>query len=152
MKAAILPVNTAIYQGVKEDPNTAILRRVLEQAGFSVVLEKAIPKDLDVVKAVAARVVEEDIAELVITIGGIGCQADDCVPEASEEIIDREVPGIAESMRTYMMRTDKSAMLLRGRAGIRKNSVILNLPARTKAMKEVVEYILPEVVRLLEQL
>lgn len=152
MKAAILPVDTAIYQGAKDNPNTAILKRVLEQAGVSVVMEKAIPKDFDVVKAVVARVVEEGIAELVITIGGIGCQAEECVPEASREIIDREVPGIAESMRAYMMRTDRSAMLLRGCAGIKNNAVILNLPDSTKAMKEVMEYILPEVVRLLEQL
>jgi len=152
MKAAILSVDTAIYQGVKEDPNTSILRRVLEQMGFSVEMEKAIPRDFEVVKAVVARVIEEDIAELVITIGGIGCKTDDCVPEASKAIFDREVPGIAESARAYMMRTDRSAMLLRGCAGIRKSAVIFNLPDSTKAMKEVVEYVLPEVVDLLEQL
>jgi len=152
MKAAILPVDTVIYQGAKEDPNTPVMKRVLEQVGFSVEMEKAIPKDFEVVKAVVARVVEEDIAELIITIGGIGCKADDCVPEASKEIFDREVPGIAESIRAFMMRTDRGAMLQRGCAGIRKNAVILNLPDNTKAMKEAVEYVLPEVVHLLEQL
>lgn len=148
MKAVILAVDTAIYQNLKEDNNTAVVKRMLEQVGFQVVMEKSIPRDFDVVKAIAARVVEEQMGELVITIGGIECHADDCVPEATKAVLDREVPGIAESMRAYMIREDKRAMLLRGVSGIRKNALIVNLPDHTKMMKEVLNYVLPEVVDL----
>ena len=150
MKAAILSADTEIYQGIKEDKCTPIVKRILEQVGFRVEMDKAIPRDYEVVKAIAARVVEEDISDIIITIGGIGCHQDDCVPEATKAILDREVPGIAEAMRGYMIRTSKRAMLTRGMAGIRKNALILNLPDSPKVIKELLDYTLPEIVHLIE--
>jgi len=152
MKAVILAVDTAIYQNLKEDKNTAVVKRMLEQVGFRIEMEKAIPRDFDVVKAIAARVVEEELGDLIITIGGIECQTEDCVPEAIKAIFDMEVPGIAESMRAYMIRTSKNAMLSRGVSGIRRKTVIINLPDRTNMMKDVLDYVLPELVELVEML
>lgn len=152
MKAIILPIDTEIYQGTKEDPNTNIVKNVLEESGFSIEMEKVIPRDFEVTKAIFSRIIDDQIGDLIITIGGIGCAASDCVPEASKELFDREVPGLAEGMRSYMIQKDRKAMLLRGCVGIKNHCVILNLPDTTNIIKEVLEYILPEIVCLIEEL
>jgi Molybdopterin biosynthesis enzymes len=152
MKAAILAIDTKLYQGEKEDTCTPVVNRILEQVGFQVLMEKAIPKDFDVVKAVTARVVEENLADLIVSIGGEGCKESDCVPEATKAIIERDVPGMAEAMRAYMLRTSKRTMLSRGVVGIRKNTLIINLPNSPMAIREIFDYLMPEIVHLIETL
>ena len=152
MKVAILAVDTSVYQGEKEDACTPVIKRILEQVGFQVLMEKAIPRDFEVVKSVMARVVEEKLADFIITIGGEGCQESDCVPEATKAAIEREVPGMAEAMRAYMIRTTKRAMLTRGMVGIRKRTLIINLPNNPMAIREILDYLMPEIVHLVETL
>jgi len=152
MKATILTVDTQVYHGEKEDVCTSVVARILEQVGFEVFMDKVIPKDFDVVKAVASRVVEEKLADLIITIGGEGCQVSDCVPEATKAIIDKDVPGMAEAMRAYMIRTSKQMMLARGVIGIRQNTLIINLPSSPTTISEVFDYLMPEIVHLTETL
>lgn len=74
------------------------------------------------------------------------CREEDCVPEATKAVVDKEIPGIGESMRLFMTRTRKRAMLTRGTAGIRGKSLIVNLPGSPKIIKECLEYVLPEIV------
>lgn len=152
MKAAILAIDTNVYQGEKEDACSPVVNRILEQVGFQVLMEKVIPKDFEVVKAITARVVEEQLTDLIITVGGEGCHESDCVPEATKAIIEREVPGMAEAMRAYMIRTSKRAMLTRGVVGIRKNTLIINLPSSPMAIREIFDYLIPEIVHLIETL
>lgn len=150
MKAVILSVDTKIYQGAKEDNCAPVVKRILEQVGFQVEMDKAIPRDFDVVKAIAARVVEDHLADLILTIGGIDCYPEDCVPEATKAILERETPGIAESIRSFMTRTSKRAMLSRGAAGLRRKTLIINLPDSPKVIKDVLDFTLPEIVHVIE--
>lgn len=76
----------------------------------------------------------------------------DCTPEATIEIADRLVPGIPEAMRAHMMQLTKRAMLNRCAAGIRGDVLIVNLPGKAGAVKECVNYLLPELVHTVEVL
>ena len=79
---------------------------------------------------------------MILTTGGTGFSPRDITPEATEDIIDRRVPGIPEAMRAYSMTITKRAMLSRATAGIRKKTLIINLPGSPKAVKESLEYII----------
>lgn len=146
MKAAIIPVDTLIYKKLKEDTCSQIVKRMLGQVSFRTELIQPVPNDKEVIRKILARVADAGIADLVVTIGGIGCREEDWTPEATRSVVDKEIPGMAEAMRLYMVRTRKRAMLTRGTAGIRKNTLIVNLPGSPKVIKECLEYILPEIV------
>ena len=89
-----------------------------------------------------AEIADSGAAELILTTGGTGFSPRDITPEATEDIIDRRVPGIPEAMRAYSMTITKRAMLSRATAGIRKKTLIINLPGSPKAVKESLEYII----------
>ena len=84
---------------------------------------------------------DKELAELVLTTGGTGFSQRDVTPEATEDIIERRVPGIPEAMRAYSMTITKRAMLSRAAAGIRKKTLIINLPGSPKAVRESLDYI-----------
>ena len=85
---------------------------------------------------------EEEKAELILTTGGTGFSERDVTPEATEEVIERKVPGIPEAIRAYSMTITKRAMLSRATAGIRGKTLIINLPGSPKAVRESLEYII----------
>ena len=146
MRAAIIPVDTLIYKKLKEDTCSQIVKRMLSQVSYKTELIQPVPNDKEVIRNILARVADAGIADLVLTIGGIGCREEDWVPEATKSVVDKEISGMGEAMRLYMIRTRKRAMLTRGTAGIRKNTLIVNLPGSPKVIKECLEYILPEIV------
>ena len=96
------------------------------------------------------KIADEHHADLIITTGGTGFSKRDCTPEATMDITERAVPGIPEAIRAYSMQITKRAMLSRGTAGIRKETLIINLPGSPKAVRESLEYILPELKHGLE--
>ena len=76
------------------------------------------------------------LAELILTTGGTGFSQRDVTPEATEDVIERRVPGIPEAMRAFSLTITKRAMLSRATAGIRKGTLIVNLPGSPKAVRE----------------
>ena len=146
MKVAIIPVDTLIYKKLKEDNCSEVVRRIMGQVSFKTEMIQPVPNDKEVVRKILARIADAEIADLILTIGGIGCRAEDCTPEATKSIVEKEIPGMGEAMRLYMIRTRKRAMLTRGTAGIRNKTVIVNLPGSPKVIKECLEYVLPVIV------
>ena len=146
MKVAIVPVDTLIYKKLKEDTCSEVVRRIMGQVSFKTEMIQPVPSDEEVVRKILARIADAQIADLILTIGGIGCRGEDCVPEATKSIVEKEIPGMGEAMRLYMTRTRKRSMLTRGTAGIRNKTLIVNLPGSPKVIKECLEYILPEIV------
>lgn len=89
-----------------------------------------------------AQIADQQEAELILTTGGTGFSPRDVMPEATEDIVERRVPGIPEAIRAYSMTITKRAMLSRASAGIRKKTLIINLPGSPKAVRESLEYII----------
>lgn len=146
MKAVIIPVDTLIYKKLKEDTGSPIVKRMLAQVSYKVEMIQPVPNDKEVIRQILARVSDTGMADLVLTIGGIGCREEDWTPEATKAVVDKEISGLGEAMRLYMSRTRKRSMLTRGTAGIRKKTLIVNLPGSPRVIKECLEYILPEIV------
>ena len=101
-----------------------------------------LPDDRAMLSRRMAEIADENQAELILTTGGTGFSPRDVMPEATEDITERKVPGIPEAIRAYSMTITKRAMLSRATAGIRKKTLIINLPGSPKAVKESLEYII----------
>ena len=101
-----------------------------------------LPDDRKMLSDRMKEIADNNMAELILTTGGTGFSPRDVMPEATEDIIERRVPGIPEAMRAYSMTITKRAMLSRASAGIRNKTLIINLPGSPKAVRESLEYII----------
>ncbi len=144
MKVAILTANTEVYKEREEDKSGKVIRQILKDAGAQVVFAQAVPLDRKVLSTVLQRLADGHVADLVLTTGGAGCAPFDCTPEATLDVIERNIAGIPEAMRAHMMELTKRSMLNRAAAGIRGRTLIVNLPGKAGAVKECLEYLLPE--------
>lgn len=152
MKAAIFTINTRIYREKGESAANAALKRTLERVGIDVKAAGALPEDRAVVAAVMKQLADAGSVQLILTSGATGFQKKDCAPDAVMDVADRLLPGIPEALRAYNLRYSKKVILDRSAAGIRNNTVILNLSDSAKLAKESLEYILPELVQVVETL
>lgn len=143
MRAAVITVSDSGYAGKREDTSGPAAAQMLREAGYEVVSVRILPDGKEMLKKEFCRLCDEDLADLIVTTGGTGFSPRDLTPEATEEIIERKAPGIAEAMRLHSLTITPRAMLSRGTAGIRKQALIINLPGSPKAVRECLEYILP---------
>ena len=130
------------YAGNREDLSGPAAAEIAEKAGYEVVGIEILPDDRKMLSEKMAEIADNNLAELILTTGGTGFSPRDITPEATEDIIERRVPGIPEAMRAYSMTITKRAMLSRATAGIRKKTLIINLPGSPKAVRESLEYII----------
>ena len=137
-RVAIITSSDTGYRGEREDLSGPAIRK----NGYEVVSADILPDDRKMLSERMAEIADSGAAELILTTGGTGFSPRDITPEATEDIIDRRVPGIPEAMRAYSMTITKRAMLSRATAGIRKKTLIINLPGSPKAVKESLEYII----------
>ncbi len=150
MKVAIITASTAVYKEREENQSGEVIRRMAEDAGMEVVFMKALPNDRKVLSTVFQRMADNHLADLILTTGGAGCAPEDCTPEATLDVVDRQIVGIPEGMRAHMLSMTKRTMLNRSAAGIRGDVLIVNLPGKAGAVKECLSYILPEVMHAVE--
>ena len=141
-RVAIITSSDTGYRGEREDLSGPVIREITEKAGYETVLMEILPDDRDMLSRRMAEIADGGAAELILTTGGTGFSQRDVMPEATEDIIKRRVPGIPEAMRAYSMTITKRAMLSRATAGIRKGTLIINLPGSPKAVRESLEYII----------
>lgn len=141
-RAAIITSSDSGYRGEREDLSGPAIREILEREGYQVVSMEILPDDRIMLGEKMKEISDNDLAELILTTGGTGFSQRDVMPEATEDIIERRVPGIPEAMRAYSMTITKRAMLSRAEAGIRKKTLIINLPGSPKAVRESLEYII----------
>lgn len=143
MRAAVITSSDSGYAGKREDLSGPVIREILEENGYEVVHSILLPDDREMLSKEMARIADEGVAELLLTTGGTGFSPRDCMPEATADVMERAVPGIPEAIRAYSMTITPRAMLSRAAAGIRKSTLIINLPGSPKAVRESLEYILP---------
>ena len=141
---AVIVSSDTGYRGEREDLSGPEIRRIAEENGYQVVSSVILPDDQRMLSDEMKKIADEDLAELILTTGGTGFSPRDCMPEATLAVVERVVPGIPEAMRAYSMQFTKRAMLSRSAAGIRKQTLIVNLPGSPKAVRECLEYIISE--------
>jgi molybdenum cofactor synthesis domain-containing protein len=142
MKVGILTVSDKGARGERKDRSGPAIREIMAGAGAKVVHAKIVADEPDDIRTALILWSDEGL-DLVLTTGGTGFSSRDRTPEATKSVIDREVPGIPEAMRRAGMEKTPTAMLSRAAAGIRKSTLIINLPGSEKAVRECLEAILP---------
>ena len=142
MKIGILTVSDKGARGEREDRSGPAIREMMEAAGGEIVRSKIVADEQDEIRAALIDWSDEGL-DLILTTGGTGFSPRDWTPEATKAVLDRETPGIPEAMRRAGMEKTPTAMLSRAAAGIRKRTLIVNLPGSEKAVRESLEAILP---------
>ena len=141
-RVAVITASDKGYKGEREDLSGPAVKEIVEAAGYQVVSMDILPDDREMLGARMAEIADLGLAELILTTGGTGFSQRDVTPEATEDVIERRVPGIPEAMRAFSLTITKRAMLSRATAGIRKRTLIINLPGSPKAVRESLEVVM----------
>jgi molybdenum cofactor synthesis domain-containing protein len=155
IRVAILTVSDRAARGETEDQSgPAIAQLVQEQLQAGIVQRQIIPDEQGQIEAALVGWADSGGVDLILTTGGTGFAPRDVTPEATQAVIDRLAPGIAEAMRLASLQVTPHAMLSRATAGIRGRTLIVNLPGSPKAVREnlaVILPVLPHAIELLRQ-
>jgi len=152
MKAAVVTVSDRSFRGERPDGSGPVLKALLEGAGAEVAETTVLPDDPAVIAQALIRLADEIRCELIVTTGGTGLSPRDTTPEATRQVIERELPGMEEAIRQESLKKTPFAMLSRGVVGARGQTLILNFPGSPKAVREcfaVVAPVLSHAVKLL---
>ncbi|MFH1999470.1 MAG: MogA/MoaB family molybdenum cofactor biosynthesis protein [Planctomycetota bacterium] len=146
IRAGVLVLSDRVSAGSAKDSSGLLIKKRLEEEGIKVEDYTLLSDDL---KGIADKLMHYADAmrlDLVLTTGGTGLGPRDHAPEALVSVMDREAPGIAEAVRSHGLRITPSAMLSRARAGLRKNTLIVNLPGSAKAVAESLDALFPGIL------
>ena len=152
IRAAVLTISDACSRGEREDTSGAALVQLLNDLGATIVERKILSDDLDPLVQTLSILARRDDVNLIVTTGGTGLGPRDNTPEATQHVIEREAPGIAEAIRAESLKSTPMAMLSRGMCGVRSGTLIINLPGSPKAVKETFAVIAPVLSHALDLL
>jgi len=147
--AAVVTVSDGVAGGTREDRSGQAVVAALESGGLPVVRREVVPDERPEIARVIAGLAEAGIS-LVVTTGGTGLGPRDVTPEATRDVVDREVPGLAEAMRASGRGGTPLADLSRGIAGARGSTLVVNLPGSERGAVESLESILPAIPHALD--
>ena len=150
--AAVITVSDKGYAGQREDTGGPLVCEMLREAGYVVAYTALVPDERDMISAELVKTADELDIALTVTTGGTGFSPRDVTPEATIAVCERMTPGIPEAMRWESLKVPKRAMLSRAQAGIRKRTLIVNLPGSPKAIRENFAAVLPALDHGLEML
>ncbi|MBD5642692.1 molybdopterin adenylyltransferase [Clostridium botulinum] len=142
IKTAIVTISDKGSKGERKDETGKVLQDILEKEGYKVEYYKIIPDEINIISEELIKLCDEEKVNLIITNGGTGFSKRDVTPEATEKVIEKHVPGLGEAMRASSLSITPKAILSRGIAGIRKDSLIINLPGSPKAAAENLQAVL----------
>jgi len=143
MKVGVITISDKGYRGEREDTSGLVIQEMVKELDAEVAFSTVIPDEEDEIKKVLIRGADEMKLDLILTTGGTGVSPRDVTPEATLEVIEREVPGFAEAMRMEGLKKTPHAMISRAVCGVRGRTLIVNLPGSPKAVREGLEVILP---------
>ena len=134
--AAVITVSDKCYAGQREDTSGPAIAELVENEGWEVVYKTCVPDEMELIKAELIKCCDELRINMILTTGGTGFARRDITPEATLAVIERETRGIPEAMRAESMKITPRGCLSRSAAGIRGDSLIINLPGSKKAAGE----------------
>lgn len=152
MQIAILIVSDRGSRGEYEDRSGPVFAEIIEgQTAWRISTKAIVPDELEIIAAKLRQWSDEGY-NLILTSGGTGFSPRDVTPEATRSVLEREAPGIAEALRAESLKITRHAMLSRAVAGIRGQTLIINMPGNPKAVRENLDVLLPILPHALELL
>lgn len=152
MTCAILTVSDKGFRGERVDSSGPQLARQLEAAGFVVAATAVVPDQPAQIRNMLLHWSDGEKIDLIVTTGGTGVSPSDRTPETTISLLDRELPGFAEAMRMASFTKTPHALISRAVCGIRKQSLIINLPGSERAARENLEVVLPALPHAIEKI
>jgi cyclic pyranopterin monophosphate synthase len=143
LKAVVIVISDSVSEGKRSDKSGKIAVERLKSSGLEIVDYRTIPDDSSQIESLLKTACDKPNVDLVFTCGGTGIGPRDNTPEATRNILDKEVIGISETLRNYGQKRTPLSMLSRGAAGIRGKTVVVNLPGSAKAVSESLDALLP---------
>lgn len=150
--AAVLTISDSAHEGSRVDISGPAVAARLEAAGFEVVERRVVPDERSQIAAALRDICDRLTAHVIFTTGGTGVAARDVTPEATRDVIEREIPGFGELMRTRGLASSRFAPLSRALAGTRGTVLMVNLPGSPRGAVESLDAILELVPHVLELL
>lgn len=141
--AAVVTLSDKGYAGEREDKSGPLIKEILEKRGYDVIETLLLPDEKQSLVRQLCRLADQRQVNVIFTTGGTGFSERDVTPEATIEVCDRMAMGISDAIRQYSLTITGRAMLSRAVSGIRKKTLIVNLPGSSKAVKESLEYVMP---------
>ncbi len=151
MVFAIVCVSDRCSNGECQDKSGPLIKETVSHLGKTAEYI-LVPDEKDEIEKALIYLCDDVCADVVLTTGGTGFAPRDITPEATKAVIEREAPGIAEAIRMRSLQITPKAMLSRAVSGIRKKTLIINLPGSPKAVKESLEFIIPVLPHAVEVL
>ena len=143
IRFGVLTISDRSSRGEREDASGPALARLIQAEGWPLDKQAVIPDDESTIRETLIGWTDSDALDVILTTGGTGFAPRDVTPEATRAVIDREAPGLAEAMRSASLKITPHAMLSRIVTGIRKKTLIVNLPGSPKGAVENLQVILP---------
>lgn len=147
---AVLTLSDKGSKGAREDSSGPLIRDIVKQIDAEVLHYDILPDERDLIKQKLIEYIGK--VDLILTTGGTGLSPRDVTPEATLEVIEREVPGIADAMRLEGLKKTGRAMLSRAVAGVRGKTLIINLPGSPKAVQEGLSAVLDVIPHAVEKI
>ena len=154
IRCGILTLSDRSSRGERTDSSGPALVTLIQAEGWSVTKQALLPDEESAIREMLTSWADSNEMDLILTTGGTGFSPRDTTPEATRAVIERETPGLAEAMRAASLKITPHAMLSRIVTGIRKKTLIINLPGSPKGAVEnlqVVIPVLPHAVQLLQE-
>ncbi len=149
---AVLTMSDKGSRGKREDTSGPYLVSKLTEEGYRKAAYAIIPDVIDTIRDTLVHWVDQEKIDLIVTTGGTGVAPTDVTPEAMKDVLEIEIPGMAEAMRAESLKKTPNAVLSRGKAGIRGRSLIINLPGSEKAARENIAVLLPALAHALDKI
>jgi len=150
--AGVLTISDKGSQGLRKDESGEIVASMLDKQGFPVLYREIVPDDHRQIADTLVKWVDENGLSLIVTSGGTGLSPSDVTPQAMENVLDYQVPGMAEAMRAASLKKTPHAMISRAMVGVRKTCLIINVPGSPAGAMENLSVVLPALNHALSKL